>query len=73
MQKRKRLSGHNTSGTLVVTILYALASLHMFKVFTFKRRLLQGPLILMMPISGLHIALDPLEDEAIPQFMPLAT
>ena len=38
-----------------------------FKMFTFeKANSLRGPLILIIPVSGLHIDLDYLEDEATP-------
>ena len=33
----------------------------------------RAPLILMMHVLGLHIDLDQLENEATPQFMPVAT
>ena len=32
-----------------------------------------GPLVLVMPVSGLYVNLDQLENEATPYFTPLAT
>ena len=34
---------------------------------------IEGPLILVLPVSGLYIDLDKLKNEATPQFTSLAT